>query len=190
MVFINELFPNPVGADAAGEFIELYNDGRSNVILDNWKLSVGGKKDFSLSGYSVPARGYLILKKSQTKLSLKNTDGGLFLYGLNGSVVDQASFAGAAPEGKSFSRINNNTGPAQHFVFEDPTPGVQNKSFDTSVASKEYPFGISLAPQISPSSFLVLVVGVASTIVLLFLYLLIKNENLSHIIFGRDHPAR
>jgi hypothetical protein len=186
MLYLNEWLPNPVGADAAGEFIELYNSGNVALALNGYALGVGGKKKFSLAGRTVPPDGYLVLKKAQTKLALKNSDGALFLYGPGGQVIDQASFVGSAPEGKSFSRINYDASPAQHFLFTDPTPGARNKTVSTMIASANYPAGVSLVPQLSPSSLSLLIIGVASTILLLFIYIFAKNENLSHCLFGGD----
>ncbi len=106
MIYINEWFPNPVGNDAAGEFIELYNSGAATVSLDGYALGDGAKKRFSLSGYSIPPGGYLVLTHADDKLTLKNTNGEVLLYGPSGQVVDSASFTGAAPEGRSFSRVD------------------------------------------------------------------------------------
>jgi hypothetical protein len=168
------------------EFIELYNNGGGPVSLNGYTLSDGAKKKFSLSGYSVPANGYLVLKKAEDKLSLKNTDGAVLLYGPGGQLVDQASFAGVAPEGKSFSRVDYGTAPMAHFAFEYPTPGAANKTIDTMVSSQDYPIGVSLSSQLSPAAFIVLMLGVASFLLLFFIYVIQKNRNVSHFFFGRD----
>lgn len=191
MLYINEWFPNPAGADASGEFVEFYNSGAAAVSLSGYALGTGAKKHYSLAGYSIPPGGYLVLKKEQTKLALKNTDGALFLYGPNGQVVDQASFEGSAPEGKSFSRINYDaSSPAQHFIFTDPTPGVHNETASTMISSINYPDGISLAPQLATPSLFLMAIGVASTILFIFIYIFAKNENLSHYLFGGNEAAR
>jgi hypothetical protein len=186
MIYINEWLPNPVGNDATGEFIELYNNGAAEASLNGYTLSDGAKKRFSLSGYSVPANGYLVLKKAQDKLSLKNTDGAVLLYGPDGQVVDQANFAGAAPEGKSFARVDYGTAPIAHFAFEYPTPGAANKVIDTTVSSRDYPIGVSLSPQLSPAGFVLLMFGVASFLLLFFIYVIQKNRNISNFFFGRN----
>lgn len=190
MVYINEWMPNPVGADAAGEFIELYNSGALPVSLNGYTLSVGGKKRTPLAGRTIAAGGYLVLKKADTKLSLKNTDGALFLYGPDGRLADQASFEGSAPEGKSFSRVDYRASTAGHFAFTDPTPGKGNASVGTMVAAKQYSEGMSLAPQLPTSSFFLLMLGTAFTVVFVFTYILAKNEDLSHYLFGNDAARR
>jgi hypothetical protein len=190
MLYINEWLPNPVGADAAGEFVELYNSGNSAAPLNGYTLGTGAKKKFSLTGYTIPAGGYLVLKKAQTKLALKNSDGALFLYGPSGQLVDRAVFAGSAPEGKSFSRISYDASAAQHFLFTDPTSGARNKTVSTMISSVNYPAGVSLTPQLAPSSFFLFAIGIASTILFVAIYIFAKNENLSHYIFGGDQTNR
>lgn len=190
MLYINEWLPNPVGADAAGEFVELFNGASSSITLDGYALGVGTKKNFSLAGRNIPPGGYLVLRKAQTKLALKNTDGALFLYGPQGAVVDHASFEGSAPEGKSFSRVSYDASPAQHFIFTDPTPGARNKSTGVMISSVSYPSGVSLVPRPSLSTLFLFGFGVACTILFLFFYISIKNENLSHYLFGGDEANR
>ncbi len=189
MLYLNEWLPNPVGNDAAGEFIELYNSSSVAMNLSGYALGDGAKKRFSLNGYSVPPGGYLVLKKAQDKLSLKNTDGEVLLYGPGGQAMDSASFAGAAPEGKSFSRVDYGTAPVAHFAFEYPTPGVANKAINTTVSASDYPFGVSLSSGLSPGSFVLLVFGVASFFLLFFIYVIQKNRNISDFFFGRNEEG-
>lgn len=189
MIYINEWFPNPVGNDATGEFVELYNSGAAPAKLDGYMLGDGAKKRFSLSGYSIPPGGYLVLKHAQDKLTLKNTDGAVSLYDSGGQVMDTASFVGAAPEGKSYSRVNYSAAPIAHFVFEYPTPGAANEKMDTTVLANDYPLGIPLSPQLSPVGFTGLMIGVASFFLLFFIYVIQKNRNASNFLFGRDEEV-
>lgn len=202
MVYINEFLPNPVGADAAGEFVELYNDSGVVVSLAGWKLGVGTAsttsvipaktKPFSLAGFSVPAHGYLVLPRAKTKLSLKNVDGGLLLYGLDGKVTDRATFLGTAPEGKSFSRIKSNNLVVGHFAFTSSTPGAANAQFDTMIAVNTYPIGVPLNTRSSAASIIsspgIFTLGTALIITIIFFYAFSQNENLSNLLFGRDEP--
>jgi len=183
MLYINEWFPNPVGNDATGEFIELYNSGATGISLVGYSLGDGAKKTFSLSGYSIAPGGYLVLKHAQDKLTLKNTNGALFLYGSGGQVVDAASFAGVAPEGKSFSRVDYSTAPIAHFAFEYPTPGVANKTVDITVSVNNYPMGVPLVAPLSPTSFIMLMFGTASFFLVFFIYVIRHNKNISDFFF-------
>ena len=189
MLYINEWLPNPVGNDTGGEFIELYNSGGATASLSGYSLGDGAKKTFSLAGYSIPPDGYLVLKKAQDKLSLKNTDGAVLLYGSDGRVMDQASFVGAAPEGKSFSRVDYGTAPVAHFVFTYPTPGAVNKAVDMTVLSRDYPMGMPLSPQFSLAGSVSLAFGVAIFFLLFSIYVIKKNKNISNFFFGRDEEV-
>jgi hypothetical protein len=190
MIYLNEWFPNPVGNDNVGEFIELYNSGKIAINLAGYSLSDGAKKKFLLTGYNIDPNGYLVLKKIQTKLALKNTNGSLWLYGPGGQIVDSASFAGAAPEGKSFSRVDYGAGPISHFAFLYPTPGEQNKTFDNSVSSQSYPVGVSLSHQLSPLSFFTLLITIPIFFLLFFIYVTRTNRNISNFFFGRNEENR
>jgi hypothetical protein len=186
MLYINEWLPNPVGNDATGEFVELYNSGSAYAPLAGYALGDGAKKKFSLAGYGIPPGGYLVLKKAQDKLSLKNTGGEVLLYGPAGQAVDGADFSGAAPEGKSFSRMDYGTAQIAHFAFAYPTPGAANKTIDTAVHVNNYPIGVPLSPQLSLMGLLILMIGAASFFLLFFIYVIKKNRNISNFLFGSD----
>lgn len=189
MIFINEFLPNPAGVNAQGEWLELANNGANTIDLNGWKIISGASK-FSLSGKSVLPGGYLLLPRSETKLALKNADGGVELLNARGVMVDAASFTGSAPEGKSFSRINYENGPAQHFVWSEPTPAAANKiSLNTSVAKNAYPAGVRLNPALGGAEFAGLALGVAVLLAGLVIFILKKHEDLSHIFFARDEEA-
>jgi hypothetical protein len=189
MIYINEWFPNPVGKDADGEFIELYNSGVAAARLDGYALSDGAKKTFKLDGYSISPGGYLVLKHAQDKLTLKNTNGAVLLYGPSGQVVNSASFAGAAPEGKSYSRVNYSAAPIAHFAFVYPTPGAANETMDTTVSISSYPLGVPLSPQLSPVGSAGLMMSVASFFLLFFIYVIQKNRNISKFFFGGNEEV-
>ncbi len=172
--------------DAKGEFAELYNSGSVAISLSGWILKTENGKKFSLAGRSVPAHGYLLLPRSTTKLPLRNTDGGLFLYGPGGALVDSGNFLGTAPEGQSFSRIDYRTGPAQHFAFVDPTPGAPNKTMGAAIAVNEYPRGIPLSRPLENSQFFAIMMGTAALITGLLIYVIRSNEDLSKLFLEGD----
>lgn len=200
MIYINEWLPDPVGVDAAGEFVELYNSGNSAVSLAGWKLGTGTaspasiipakSKPFSLVGFSISTHGYLVLKKFQTKLSLKNTDGGLLLYGPDGTIADHAAFMGAAPEGKSFSRVSYDGSAAQHFAFTSSTPGAANAKFESMLSSIDYPTGVPLNARSAMPAPGTIAFGLALIVAIIFFYAFQKNEHLSNFLFGRDEAPR
>jgi hypothetical protein len=184
MVFINEWFPNPHGNDAKGEFVELYNSGNTSISLNGYFLTPDNKKKFSLTGRSIAPRGYLVLSKAQTKLTLKNMDGGLLLYGPNGAIIDRAQFMGSAPDAKSYSRVDYGMGDTGHFTFVDPTPGSLNKTINTAVAVRHYPTGVPLNHSLGPFEFLGLVIGTSVMLAGLLIYAIKKDKNLSELFFS------
>jgi hypothetical protein len=189
MLYINEWFPNPVGNDAKGEFIELYNSAGAAVNLSGYKISDGAKKQFSLAGYIISANGYLTFNHAQSKLTLKNSSGSLWLYGPSGGIVDAANFKGAAPQGQSYSRVDYSNAAIGHFAFLYPTPGEKNEAFDATVTSRNYPTGVSLSRQLSPLSFLTLIIGSALFFLLFFIYVTRANRNISNFFFRRDEKV-
>jgi hypothetical protein len=190
MVFINEWLPNPVGSDANGEFIEFYNSGAAPADLNGWILKTENSKKFSLVGRSIPARGYLVLKKNATKLSLRNTDGGLSLYDARGALADHAEFFGSAPEGQSFSRVNYGASAAGQFAFTGPTPGAANKTVDVAITARSYPFGVPLNHGLDSFEFFAIMMGTAVLLMGLIVYVIKANEDLSKLFFGGNKEIR
>jgi len=118
-VIINEWLPDPAGADAEGEFIELFNSGEGAQILSGWSIKDKSGKEFNLTGKTIGARDFLILPYKETKITLNNQDEEVVLL-RKGEAVDKASFSGPAPSGQSFSRAGDT------FFFSEPTPGAAN----------------------------------------------------------------
>jgi hypothetical protein len=198
MVFINEWLPNPNGADAKGEFIELWNSGNAPINLSGWALSTDGKKKFKLPGF-IHANGYLVLPRSETKLSLKNTDGKLFLYDAAEKLIDQSAFEGSAPEGESFDRISYKMynsasvyNTIQQFVWGKPTPGAKNGAVaEIGVSDAAYPTGISLnVPCLNWLSVFGFAFAAGVIFAAVLWYALKKDENVSQLFFGRDKAIR
>jgi Lamin Tail Domain len=187
MIFINEWLPNPVGTDSKGEFIELYNTSNTSVNLDGWIIKTTGKKVFSLGGYSIAARGYLLLQRAETKISLKNTGETVSLYDANGKLADQSSFLGQAQEGKSLSRINYTTDPSEHFAWSDPTPGTANKiSLNNSLAANSYPFNTPLnrtSLAASGGAIIGLALGLGVILGVLVVYCTKRDEKIEKLLF-------
>ena len=180
MVYINEWLPNPVGRDAVGEWIELLNGGASAVNLEGWILESGGGGTHVLHGALSP-QSYEMLPRARTKLTLRNQDETLSLYTALGELAHQSHFVGQAPEGKSWSRIGENS------FFVDPTPGRSNEyAGGVTVLRETYELGKPLHAPLT----LLEVIGLAVTFSLLLtavVFFVIKNDGyLSKLIFKRD----
>ena len=198
MIFINEWLPNPTGSDIKGEFIELWNNGSAPVDLGGWVLETSGKKKFKLSGL-IHVNEYMFLPRSTTKLSLKNTDGAIFLYDAAGRLADHSVFEGSAPEGESFDRIAYNIydsssvyNTIQQFVWGKPTPGAKNDAVaGAGVADAVYPTGIPLnIARLDWLSVLGLAVLAGAIFVLILWYAMRHDEDISKLFFGRDETIR
>src|SRR5947207_394630 len=105
MILINEFLPDPQGADATGEWIELWNNGNTSASLVGWRLENKAGKKFVFKNEEVARDAYLLVPRTNTKLTLKNSDETISLYDPAGKLVDQAFFRGTAQSGKSFNRI-------------------------------------------------------------------------------------
>mgnify|MGYP001615522497 CR=1 FL=1 len=120
---INEFFPNPVGKDTDAEWIELFNNGNSEINLSGWQMKDVSEKTFIFKNQTIGAGEYIVFDYKTTKISLNNDGETLFLYNRSGNLIDKAEYVGTAPEGKSLIRQGNN------FVFaSQPTPGKENIS--------------------------------------------------------------
>jgi hypothetical protein len=195
MIFINEWLPNPIGADAKGEFVELFNNGNAPVNLSGWTLAGASKKALALSGFA-RAHSYAVLRRSATvKFTLKNIDGSIRLYDAQGKLMDQSVFMGSAPEGKSFNRIgydiSTNARAVQQFVWGDPTPGAKNVvAADMGISKINYPTGVSLShTSFSGVSVLGIALGMGAVTAFVLWYSIKKNEKIYNLFFGRDKKA-
>ena len=116
-VFINEVFANPGGDEASGEFIELINEEAERISLAGWTIADAAKKTI-LGDIAIEANGYLVLHRIQTNLSLNNTTETVSLTDASGQLISSFSFEAAA-EDMSWNR-------AEPWYEASPTPGTSN----------------------------------------------------------------
>lgn len=125
-VIINELYPNPQGDDATGEFIELKNIGGGPVDLKDWELrdqSTTYKiKTADFSSTQIPPGGFFVIYRPTSKIALNNTGGEtVSLLSPDGNIKFSISYTQTAPEGQSFALISSGWSWTQ-----TPTPGQEN----------------------------------------------------------------
>ncbi|MBX3010617.1 MAG: lamin tail domain-containing protein [Caldilineaceae bacterium] len=117
-VLLNEVLPAP-GADhnhdgainSDDEYIELYNPNDHPVSLVGWQLS-DAAGDLAVSrrftfgpGRYIGGRSWLLLRRSETKLNLNNTDDHIRLLNPAGEEIDQIGWAQSPRRGRSLSRL-------------------------------------------------------------------------------------
>jgi len=104
---LNEIFPNPIGADDNDEFVELKNN--TNILLDLGNLQL---RDASGAKYVIPStviqpNGFLVFKRSQTKLALNNSgEETVYLYSPDNLILDKISYLGNNQEDVSYAKNN------------------------------------------------------------------------------------
>jgi len=149
-IVVNEFVPNPTGFDDAsmpgGEWVELYNNGVSDVDVNGWilydnndthELFVSTANSDSNSNTAdsgetiVPAGGFLVVyRNADSNFELNNTGGDsvrLYTNTISGGgvLIDSYTYTlDPVPNNKSFARIPDGTG---NFVDPIPTPGYANQ---------------------------------------------------------------
>lgn len=107
-LIINEFIPNPVGSDEEKEWIEIYNAGQDDVNLAGWRLQDASGKAYNFDAEAIKAKDYLVLSRSQTKISINNDAETLSLIAPDSNEAFKISFSGGSKEGYSFSRFGLN----------------------------------------------------------------------------------
>jgi hypothetical protein len=122
-IIISEVLPSPKGSDDY-EWIEVFNRGKTNINIANWKLKLGSRS------YAIPARnqdGYMLKPQEatlffhhQTGLNLPSSDGQVFL--IQGDIIVDDLPYSATGEEVSFGRTEDGS----RAVFCIPTPREKN----------------------------------------------------------------
>ncbi len=108
-VYINEILPSPEGADDQEEWIEVFNQNNFEVDLSGWKIKDASG---SITTYVFPksikiaSLGYLVLKRTETKITLNNAEDELFFLTPDEKVVDSLAYKNA-PRNQSYNKTNN-----------------------------------------------------------------------------------
>jgi len=122
-ILINEILPSPTGSDAEEEWIEIFNPNDFEFNLSGWKIqdTTGKTKTYIFPKETkILAKGFLVLKRPVSKITLNNDEDGLKLIDSSGKTIDEISYQ-KAQKGKSFNRGENGW-----FWNENLTPGAEN----------------------------------------------------------------
>jgi hypothetical protein len=157
---INELMPNPDGADSGAEWIELYNAGNGNLDLSGWRLSWFKSNPDSASGSAVlpsgttiGSRGYLLVGDElvggtdvQASIDMGNgTDGdGLQLTDCAGTLEDAVVYGpdnadGIYDEGGVASSVAPNPGSEDALIRSPDGADTDSSGNDFCVAASPSP---------------------------------------------------
>lgn len=126
-IIINEILPNPAGADNKKEFIELKNTGNRSVNLKGWKLSDNSDRIYEINNKDfkstlIKASGLFLIYRNISKIALNNSGDMLKLYNLQEELADKISYKNSVPEDESYARNKQNK---WEWVVS-PTPGEKN----------------------------------------------------------------
>ncbi len=118
---LNELLPDPVGDDASGEWIELYNNSDQAILLTGVTIQDSSTSHFTLSNDSIEAHQYLLINRAQSGIALNNSDDAVTLRDPAGNQIDTISYSGSN-EGWSWAMIDGGWRWSRL-----PTPGAVNQ---------------------------------------------------------------
>jgi len=187
MLQISEWLPNPKGSDAKGEWVEVQNNGPASINTAGWFLKNEKGTRLSLPPQELGSGEFLLLKRPEFSLTLRNTNGGLGLFDSSGRLVDEAHFLGTAPEGKSFGSPPSEAGESSgNFSWLTPTPGAMNQEVVTLAASV-LPIG---KPIIESQFTLIPFIVFPILITGIVLYTVKQDEVLSNLLFSRNKDTR
>jgi hypothetical protein len=122
-ILINEVLPSPTGSDLTDEWIEIFNPNNFEFNLSGWKIqdTIGKIKTYIFpKGTKILAKGFLVLKRPESKITLNNDGDGLKLIDPEGKTIDEISYQ-KAQKGKSYNRGENGW-----FWNENLTPSAEN----------------------------------------------------------------
>lgn len=136
-IFINEVMAWPKGQDAQEEWIELFNQNDFGVDISFWQLkdTAGSVKTYTFPADSqIKAKGFLLLPRPTTKITLNNDADGIELFNPAGNVTDFIQYSGSKN-----AQTYNRTDQGEWFWSANITPGSENNlaSFQEQKESKE-----------------------------------------------------
>jgi len=121
-IVINEILPSPLGPDETDEWIEIFNKNDFDVNLSGWQIkdAIGKITNYIIPiGTKISSQGFLLLKRTETKIVLNETDG-LILISPDGKTVDSVNYQKAV-KNNSYNRIEN-----EWVWSENLSPGKAN----------------------------------------------------------------
>ncbi|MCP6719283.1 MAG: lamin tail domain-containing protein [Patescibacteria group bacterium] len=122
-ILINEIMPSPKGQDSLEEWIELKNLNDREIDLSSWRIkdTIGSITTYNLpEGTKIGAKGFLVLFRPTTKITLNNSGDKISLIQPNGNILDSVNYE-KAPREQSYNFIDG-----KWLWSITPTPGSIN----------------------------------------------------------------
>lgn len=192
-VYINEILPNPQGADETQEWVELYNSNNLNIDLSGWQIqdTSGTTATYTVpAGTQVLANSFLIFKRPDTKIMLNNDEDGINLLTPDKKIADSTTFS-KAPLGQSYSKISGSwqwstilTPGAKNVIASAKVLPKASNSVNNNVETASLADSLNLAGNENPgnqSPWFLFFTVLASTIILAVIVLLIKFKLNNHV---------
>ena len=134
-ISLNEFMPDPASdwngsgtADLNDEYIELHNANDFALDLSLWQLddgAGGGSSPYTLpSGALIPARGFLLLFRSQTGIALNNDGDWVRLLRPDGSVVEETEYDSSRNDEAYSKTVDGGSAWTRSYP---PSPGASNQ---------------------------------------------------------------
>lgn len=108
-IVINEIIPSPAGEDKLEEWLEILNKNNEEIDLSGWKIqdTKGAITTYTFpEGTLIGPKGFLILARPTTKITLNNDSDSLNLIQPNGEITDTVTYEKAV-EGESYNRTES-----------------------------------------------------------------------------------
>ncbi len=120
-IIINEIFPDPAGADTGQEMAELKNQGAEKLNLANWRLeNSNGRYKFKNDAW-LEEDDFYLLTNTVSKLAFKNSSDVISLYNDLDELIDRVEYSEAV-QGEAYARGEN----GKWFWTTKLTPGRDN----------------------------------------------------------------
>ena len=110
-IIINEIYPDPILA-TENEWFELYNSSAVDVDLKDWLIEdlKGSVHKYKIeNSLIVPAKGYIIISKTDSAITLNNDEDGLRLVQPDGNILYETPVFADGDKGWSFARNSSGT---------------------------------------------------------------------------------
>ncbi|MBW3568627.1 lamin tail domain-containing protein [Candidatus Parcubacteria bacterium] len=123
-IIISEVLPNPAGADAGKEFIELHNPASESILLEGCGLeTTANSKSYVLDQQNLAPGQYRAFYNDETGLTLANSAGGtVYLINTNDAEISTVEYPGGLGDDASWSLFSS--GFAETFML---TPNDVNE---------------------------------------------------------------